>query len=192
MECAHYSLEVVRDALPRMLAEEWDERSPDRYLAIVGIICVYARPFTRSDPVGKLPEQVVPEEFKQLHNHIMTLRHKLFAHADASLTVGKDDYPNEVVLEHDGRIPAICVTRASAKKSFLKQMAPLVEALIEKTNYHRQRLGKKYAKAISNLGKGQFRFNVADPNAPIFIPLSEEEKRVREKRRSSFDFNTIL
>jgi hypothetical protein len=50
MECAHYSLEVVRDAIPRMLKEEWDERCPERYLEIVGIICVYARPFTRSDP----------------------------------------------------------------------------------------------------------------------------------------------
>jgi hypothetical protein len=192
MECAHYSLEVVRDAIPRMLKEEWDERCPERYLEIVGIICVYARPFTRSDPVGKLSEQIVPEEFRQLHDHILTLRHKLFAHADASLTVGKDDYPNEVVIEHDGRIPAVCITRASAKKSLLEQMVPLVGALIEKTDYHRSRLGKKYAKAISNLVKGEFRFNVADPEAPIFIPLSEEEKRVREKRKNAFDFNTIL
>jgi hypothetical protein len=69
---------------------------------------------------------------------------------------------------------------------------PSLLLLIERTNYQRSGLGKKYAKVISNLGKGEFRFNVADPDAPIFIPLSEEEKRVREKRRNAIDFNTII
>jgi hypothetical protein len=71
-------------------------------------------------------------------------------------------------------------------------MIPLVKALIEKTNYHRERLANKYAKAVSKLGEGEYRFNVADPNAPIFVPLSEEEKRIRKKRRNAFDFNTVL
>jgi hypothetical protein len=32
------------------------------------------------------------------------MRHKLFAHADASLVVGEEDYPNEAVIENDGKI----------------------------------------------------------------------------------------
>ncbi len=52
----------------------------------------------------------------------MNLRHKLFAHADASLTVGKDDYPNEVVIEHDGRIP----TRATARANTIDVLPQLL------------------------------------------------------------------
>jgi hypothetical protein len=187
MEFAHYSLEVLRDALPRILEGKWDERTPEHYLTIVGLICVYARPFTYNEPVGKLPEKIIPAEFKALHDDIMTLRHKLFAHGEASLTVGKDDYPNEAVIESDGQNIVIAVSRAAVKPIFLQRMLPLVEALIEKTGYHRSKLAKKFSKTIRALGKGQFRLNVLDPNAPIFVPLSEDEKHVRKKKRSAFD-----
>jgi len=192
MEFAHYSFEVVRDALLRMPEGKWDEGAPEHYLTIVGLICVYARPFTWNDPVGNLSEEIIPEEFKELHRDIMRLRHKLFAHADASLTVGKDDYPNEAVIESDGETIAIAASRAAVKPIFLERMLPLVDALIKKTGYHRSRLAKKYAKTIRNLGKGEFRLNVTDPNGPIFVRLSEAEKLVREKKKSAFDFNTIL
>jgi hypothetical protein len=194
MEFAHYSFEAVRDAIPRILEGKWDERAPEHYLTLVGLICVYARPFTRTD-VGKLSEEFVPEEpeeFRKLHGDIMTLRHQLFAHGDASLTVGKDDYPNEAVIENDGQKIAIAVSRASVKPIVVERMLPLAEALIEKTYWHRQRLFRKFSKTISRLGKGEFRLNVLDPDAPIFVPLTEEEKLVRKKKRSAFDFSEIL
>jgi hypothetical protein len=191
MEFAHYSFEAVRDAIPRILEGKWDERAPEHYLTLVGLICVYARPFTRTD-VGKLPEEIVPEEFKQLHDDIMKLRHKLFAHGDASLTVGKDDYPNEAVIESDGQNIAIAVSRAAVKPILVERMLPLVEALIEKTYWHRQRLARKFSKTIGRLGKGEFRLNVLDPDAPIFVSLSEDEKLVRQKKRSAFDFSSTL
>jgi hypothetical protein len=122
--------------------------APEHYLTIAGLICVYARPFTHDDPVGKLPKEIVPEEFKELHGHIMTLRHQLFAHGDASLTVGKDDYPNETVIENDGQNIAIAVSRAAFKPTFLERMLPLVEALIEKTYYHRLKLSRKLSKTV--------------------------------------------
>jgi hypothetical protein len=46
-------------------------------------------------------------------------------------------------------------------------MLPLVEALIEKTYWHRQRLARKFSKTISRLGKGEFRLNVLDPDAGL-------------------------
>jgi hypothetical protein len=192
MEFAHYSFEVVRDALPRMLEGKWDGRAPEHYLTIVGLICVYARPFTWNEPVGNLSEEIVPEEFKELHRDIMRLRHKLFAHADASLTVGKDDYPNEAVIENDGQNIAIAVSRAAVKPIFLERMLPLVEALIKNTHQCRLKHFRKFSKTIRRLGKGEFRLNVTDPNAPIFVPLTEEEKLVRKKKRSAFDFSGIL
>jgi hypothetical protein len=192
MEVANFSFESVRDNLMKILEGKLSERLPEYYAITVGLICIYARPFTNNFPVGELPEEIIPAEFKSLHKNIMKMRHTLFAHAQASLTVGKDDYPNEVVIEHDGTIPRICVSRAAVKTVVLERMVPLVEALIEKTSWHRSKFAKKYSKTVRNLGKGEFRLNVTDPNAPIFVRLSKGEKFVRKKKRSAFDFSTVL
>ena len=119
---------------------------PEYYVMTVGLICIYARPFTNNYPVGELSEEIVPTEFKKLHGNIMRVRHRLFAHAQASFQVGKDDYPNEVVIEHDGAIPRISVPRTSVQPSTLERMVPLVKALIEKTNYHRLRFERSMAR----------------------------------------------
>ena len=192
MEVANFAFEAVRNNLIKILEGKLSERMPEYYPLSVGLICIYARPFTNNFPVGELSEEIVPEEFKSLHKQIMKMRNTLFAHAQASLRVGKDDYPNEVVVEHDGTIPRICVSRAAAKTVVLERMLPLVKTLIEKTSWHRSKFAKKYVKTILNNGKGEFRLNVTDPNAPIFVPLSEDEKLVRKKKRSAFDFSTII
>jgi hypothetical protein len=95
-----------------------------------GLICIYARPFTNNRPVGKLNDEIVPAEFKALHDKIMTMRHKLFAHAEASLMVGEEDYPNEAVIENDGKTISMAVSRVALKPTVLDQMSSLLEALI--------------------------------------------------------------
>jgi hypothetical protein len=125
MEVANYSFEAVRDSLLRMEGK-WNEQAPEHYLTMVGLICVYARPFTNNDPVGKLSEEeIIPTQFKELHDEIMSLRYKLFAHADASYVVGKNDYPNEVVIEHDGVTPQMTVSRPLVKPAELEEVVPL-------------------------------------------------------------------
>jgi hypothetical protein len=94
MEFANYSFEAVRDVLPSILEEKQNEYSSKYYAMMVGLICIYARPFTNNRPVGKLSDEIVPEEFKDLHDSIITLRHTLFAHADAFARVGEEHYPN--------------------------------------------------------------------------------------------------
>ena len=69
----------------------------------VGLICTYARPFTNNEPVGKLGEDVVPPELKHVHDHLITMRDQLFAHADALLAAAPDEYPNEAVIVNDGQ-----------------------------------------------------------------------------------------
>jgi hypothetical protein len=34
------------------------------------------------------------------------MRHKLFAHSEATLAVGQDDYSHEAVIENDGKMVA--------------------------------------------------------------------------------------
>jgi hypothetical protein len=75
------------------------------------------------------------------------------------------------------------VSRVAGVPSLLEKMAPLVNGLIEKTNYHRRKYAKKFSKQIVGLGKGEFRLNVVDPAAPLFTKLSEAERRIRKEKR---------
>jgi hypothetical protein len=157
-----------------------------------GLICIYTRPFTNNRPVGKLRDEIVPAEFKDLHDKLVTMRDKLFAHADGSLMVGEEDYPNEVVIENDGKTIAKSVSRAAVVPSLLEQMSPLAQELIKKTNYYRTKHGKKFTNTILKLGKGDFRLNVEDPSAPLFVKLSAVQRRVRQEKRKILDPNSTV
>jgi hypothetical protein len=74
----------------------------------------------------------------------------------------------------------------------LRRWFRCVEVLIKKTHSSRLEFEKKYAKAVRNLGKGEFRLNVVDPNGPMLTPLTEEEKLVRKGKRSAFDISTTV
>jgi hypothetical protein len=117
MEFANYCFEVVRDVLRGILNDRPSERSPSYYAMLVGIICTYARPFTYNEPVGKLGGEIVPDEFKELHKKILDIRHRLFAHGDASLAIGEENYPNAVMIEGDGIEPFISVPRSACRRS---------------------------------------------------------------------------
>jgi hypothetical protein len=115
------------------------------------------------------------------------MRHKLFAHSEATLAVGQDDYPHEAVIENDGKTLVMAVSRVAVKPDVLEQMRDLLEALIEKTNYHRSKLANKFTKTLRKLGKGQFRLNVADPSALLFQKLSDAEMLIRKEKKSALD-----
>jgi hypothetical protein len=190
MEFANYSFEIARDVIAGVLGKEVNDRSPEYYAMTAGLICIYARPFTNNRPVGKLSDEIVPPEFKVLHDKIITMRHKLFAHAEASLLVGEEDYPNEAVIENDGKTISMAVSRVAVKPTMLEEMSRLVEALIEKTNYYRSKHTKKFTNTIRKLGKGDFRLNVVDPSAPLFLKLSEVQRLVRQEKRKVLDPNS--
>ena len=192
-EFALYSFEAVRDTIELILEKKLDHRRSLEYYAMsVGLICTYARPFTNNEPVGKLSEEIVPEEFKHRHTLIMALRHKLFAHADATLAAAPDNYPNEAVIVNDGEKLWMDVSRSAVVPSLLEKMQPLLNGLIEKINYYRRKYQKKFSKHVARLGKGEFRLNVSDPAAPLFIELSEAERRIRKEKKSSLDPSSEL
>jgi hypothetical protein len=181
MEFANHSFEAVRDVARDLIDKKLNESAPEYYAITVGLVCIYARPFTNNRPVGKLSDEIVPAYFKDFHDSILTVRHRLFAHADVSAMIG-EDYPNEVLIKNDGKTISILTARAVLKPDQIERLIPLVKELIEKTNYHRIKHAKQFARPLSKLGKGEFRLNVIDPTAPIFVKLSEAQKIARQKR----------
>jgi hypothetical protein len=60
-------------------------------------------------------------------------------------------------------------------------MNPLLDALIEKTHYHSEKLASKVKRHFGPLKNiGEFGLNVLDPAAPIFSKLTQAEKKTRE------------
>jgi hypothetical protein len=118
------------------------------------------------------------------------MRDQLFAHADASLEAAPNEYPNEAVIVNDGQTISMNVSRSAVIPSVLQRMIPLVESLIEKTNYRRQKYAKRFSKEIAKLPKGEFRLNVADPAAPLFTRLTTAEARIRRDKKRFFDLNS--
>jgi len=186
MEFANYSFEVARDVIQSILEKKIDNRSPEYYAMTVGVICLYARPFTNNKPAGKLTDDIVPAKFKSLHDKVITMRHKLFAHSEATLAVGQDDYP------HDDKTIVMAVSRVAVIPDALEQIKDLVDELITKTNFHRSKFAKKFTKHLQKLGKGEFRLNIADPAAPLFQKLSDAEMLVREQKKSVLDPRSTL
>jgi hypothetical protein len=155
---------------------------PEYYPVSVGLICLYARPFTNNKPVGPLSEDIIPTKHIELHRKILHMRNQLFAHTDASAELRPDDYPNELVFENDGKELRFAITRFLGEPETFEAMKPLVDILVKKTWYHREKLSKKFKSHFGpykNLG--EFRLNVLDPVAPIFSKLSTAEKLIRQE-----------
>jgi hypothetical protein len=91
------------------------------------------------------------------------------------------------VIENDGNKISISVDRAAVRPDGLERIGPLVNALIEKTNYHRFKYAKQFTKSIRKLGKGEFRLNVVDPSSAVFVKLSEAQRLARQKRKNALD-----
>jgi hypothetical protein len=181
MEFAFHTFQAVRAGIERLLERKLHSDEPEYYPMTVGLICLYARPFTNNRPVGPLTEDIIPTKERELHRSLILMRHQLFAHADASAMTRPDDYPNELVFENDSRGTSFRMTRFLAEPQFFQLMVPLVETLIQKTRYHADKFGKKFNRHFGpSKNLGEFRLNVLVPAAPIFSKLTESEKTTRQ------------
>jgi hypothetical protein len=84
MQFAFHSFLAVRAGIEKLLERKLHSGEPEYYPMSVGLICLYARPFTNNQPVGPLAEDIIPPKEVNLHRIIITMRHQLFAHVDAS------------------------------------------------------------------------------------------------------------
>ncbi len=62
-----------------------------------GLVIGYGRLFTASDGTTKLNEDAVPDDLRQIHNAIMSLRHERYAHHGAH-----DSIETQLHIEFDG------------------------------------------------------------------------------------------
>jgi hypothetical protein len=138
--------------------------------------------FKSSKPAGKLDEKIVPTEYKKLHDELISIRDKAFAHSDASLALMLGEVSNELRFRREGRRIGSFVTRFLVEPWRLEETLPLLDSLIQKTNYHTQKLCERLSKTLPK-AQGQYTVNIYDPSGPLF---KKSEKFVDDVRHSDF------
>src|ERR1700736_2342271 len=86
-----YKFAMARDAFLEvskgsdyLLQTHTSSDAPEYYALSVGIVTLYCRPFTNNNGIGRLVEDLVPNEFQGIHKYLRALRNQAFAHTDSS------------------------------------------------------------------------------------------------------------
>ena len=169
---AKETFKAVHQGCLELVHSGLSETSPLYFPLVAGLICLYCKPFKYNRGVGKLPIEMVPEEQLSLHNQLIVIRDKLFAHSDATITepVGNLHFgelrcfrwPDEggYYIEHLHIAPDL----------FGKFMAVLADQMRERTNDYVDKLGERLAPHVPNR-PGEFLLNIKDKEGPLFAEV---------------------
>jgi hypothetical protein len=141
---ARADFSMVSDTCRHVLEQKVDFDDPIYYALVVGIYTVYGRPFTRSTGAGKIEESIVPEKHRPLHNQLLTHRHKVYAHSDATGAPASFGNINQVRFFVRADVIHPGVTRWRSEPEVLQEIIVLCEVLKEKTKYWIDKLQDKY------------------------------------------------
>ena|SRR5258708_8475259 len=190
MQFALQTFRSVRAGIVALLEQGFTADSPEYYPLIVGLICLYGRPFKSSEPAGTLNANVVPAKYKKLHRELISIRDRTFAHSDASSAAVPGEVANELRFRrephqigpiHGDRIGSF-VTRFLVEPWYFKQMIPLLDQLIEETNNRTQELCGRLSSQLPK-ARGQYVVNIMDRDGPLF---TKPDKMVDDVRHSDF------
>jgi hypothetical protein len=172
---ANETFRAVHRGCLELVSSGLSQESPLYFPLVAGLICLYGKPFKRSEGVGKLPIEMVPEEHLNLHNDLITIRDKLYAHSDADKTVTLGTLHFGELRAYRYKYPKIkggyfIDGLHIAPEFFSKAMAKLVQVMVKKTQYQVNVLEKKFARHIPRRD-GEFLLNIKDEDGPIFTPV---------------------
>jgi hypothetical protein len=141
---------------------------PAYYSLIVAIHVLYGRPFLKSNEVGKLKDDIVPNEHKKIHDATINHRSWLYAHTDANApTMFDGESANQVrFVRHRGIVNKIILCQSKSLTTTVKDISILCEALLKITEHHIAELRAKSLSLIPN-EDGDYVLNVSSVNQPF-------------------------
>jgi hypothetical protein len=178
-----YKFAIARDSFleisktcEHLIAGAFQSVAPGYYAMAAGIVTLYARPFaeSRSSRIGTLSTSLVPQEFKQLHSTLMDLRHKAFAHTDASGRLPGHGMMTEVRLVFEGGSVVNFSSRPILEPVLLPHIKTLSDILTQKVKELHDTFLDRVLNAIvprfgiADIGK-EFELNVQDEKGPMVV-----------------------
>jgi hypothetical protein len=137
------------------------------------IVNAYCRPFTRSAYGNRLGPEIVPEEFKDLHSAMLSIRHKGAAHTDGNPEIVAAGRPlNAVYIEvkPDGDRLKVIITgsKFTLDESALIKIGRLMGELEKKSEYYVKKIRERYKREWPQ-DVGHFMLNVNDDTRPMWL-----------------------
>jgi hypothetical protein len=177
-----YKFAMARDAFLEvskasdyLLQTHTPSDAPEYYALSVGIVMLYCRPFTNSNGIGRLVNDLVPNEFQDLHKYLLALRNQAFAHTDSSgLLPGHGKMIELRFHLEEGHFLKSFSSLSVIEPPFLAGVKELSENLIEVVmshhKYYLDKLVPSIVEAIARAGKGkEFELNVEEKNGPLLF-----------------------
>lgn len=147
--------------------------SPHYYPLLLGLICLYARPFTDNNIVGCIPLSLVPEDDRPLHKMLMGLRNEVYGHNDPATLISPGDYAHEIVFRRQESTVMIKPQRFHITSEFLPDhLLRLSETMVSKTKEERARI-QELLKPSMPREIGDYRLNIVDVTQDLFLPISD-------------------
>ena len=151
------------------------------YPLFTSIIVNYSRPFKRSKIVGKLVDDLVPLESKQLHNQLISMRDTLIAHVDGDAPRDKWGSINEVRYCRTKTHLCSHTTQFHLYLSQITEVKNLSKVLGDKVSYHIEKIQRKHADKFPRK-VGEYILNVDPKIKEHFIPVDpipDEETKTK-------------
>lgn len=142
---ASHAFSTVAGICEQILNKPIPASDPLYHPLMIAIYTSYGRPFTNCWGFGKLPEDTVPSEFKDLHADLMTHRDKIYAHTDKDMV--HEDYgpANElrVTVNADGCC-RLWTQPVQGSHRQVEDVLKLVHQMHQKMEYWTDKFVKKY------------------------------------------------
>jgi hypothetical protein len=180
-----YKHAMARDAFTEisraceyLIAARTPSVAPAYYAVATGIVTLYGRPFANNARIGTISTSLVPTEHKELHETLIDLRNKAFAHSDFDGQLPRHGKMTEVRLLFDGRSVADFSSRPILEPVLLPNIKALSEHLAQKAKEAHDKFLDRVLKVIvpqftaADVGR-EFELNVEDENGPMVVPSSE-------------------
>ena len=128
---------------------------------------------------GKLDDILIPNNYKELHDEILTFRHKVFAHRQHKESRKGEksrsllDYHSVYFLIKDSWLYSQ-VAEELPKREQINQINDLSRILLDKVRYHSQKLCRRYIKLFPK-ESGTYKFLMDDDSKQDFVKVEDKE-----------------
>lgn len=167
---ARHCFKEARGAAQHIFDAKLERESPLFYPLVTAVYVLYAKPFTRADAVGKLEDEIVPAEHRELHGLLLEHRNQIYAHRDGDAFEIADYGPaNQVRAIRSQTEIHLAGTDFHARFPAMPAIISLCKTLDEKTGYHVNKLWERLAKKVPRR-VGEYKLNVQDRAVEIWLP----------------------
>jgi hypothetical protein len=145
---------------------------------------LYSRPF-KQRPRFQIDEEIVPDSEIDVHNGIITLRDKMFAHSDTDFISSAGDSLNRVLIDIRDSKPLWGINTVKPIGPGLTAYANLLDALIKTAAYRRNKIWNRWVRHLRLQEGVRYSINIRkDDNDVLIVEPAEMRGYSHEIKKS--------